>query len=359
MTDLVPVQRSATVPAGEWTLMVKQAEMLAMSDIIPNAYRRKPANIISAALSGRTFGWDALTAMRNGHILEGEWRMKPEAQLGLVRARGHAVDIEVIQDGPLEEQGAIVTAHREGQKDYVARFLIRDAVRVGLVRIKDGALWARSSSGKPLPWEQYPLDMCQWRAVGRACHYQYGDIVGGVYSTAEIGVELDDEILEAEVVDRAPAGPVPLTGEAMAKFVEACKTEGLTAAAVIRRAFPDAEPKEPVTYDDMPALRDAFKAMVEERAAAAEVVEAEVVDDQEEKRSRRNEPGTEGASEAVRPASKGQVGLIKAAYERMGYARDDQLLASGQVIDRKIASHNELTTDEAGKVLEYLKTLEE
>jgi hypothetical protein len=122
MSEIVVAPRpSAVVPADEWKLMTYQAEMLAQSDIIPAAYRRKPANIIAAALAGRVHGWDVMQALRQGHVIEGVWTMRPEAMLGLVRRAGHGVDIELIEDGPLEDRGAVVTAHRQGEGDGGAR----------------------------------------------------------------------------------------------------------------------------------------------------------------------------------------------------------------------------------------------
>src|SRR5262252_5325030 len=193
MTDLVVAsQRSSVVGANEWVLIQKQAEYLASSDIIPAAYRRKPANIVVAALTGRTHGWDVLTAMRNGHVIDGVWGMKPEAMLGLVLAAGHRVDIERVDWGPILERGARVTAHREGQKPVTVMYLVEHAVKERLLRIKDGEPFARSSSGKPLPWELYPVDMCQWRAVGRALRARYSDITLGIYTTEELGVSMAD-----------------------------------------------------------------------------------------------------------------------------------------------------------------------
>jgi len=109
------------MPANEWVLLSKQAEFLAKADILPRAYRGKPANIIAAALTGRTHGWDLMMAIRLGHVIDGVWGMKPEAMLGLVRAAGHHVDIDRYDTGELEQRGVTVTAHRAGEGDY--RFL--------------------------------------------------------------------------------------------------------------------------------------------------------------------------------------------------------------------------------------------
>src|SRR5215510_2380681 len=108
MTDLAlaPRMPSSVIPSTEWLLMSKQAEYLAQSDIIPKDYRRKPANIMVAAISGRTHGWDVMTSMRNGHVVEGTWGLRPEAQLGLVRKAGHTVT------GTMSPEGATVTGKR-------------------------------------------------------------------------------------------------------------------------------------------------------------------------------------------------------------------------------------------------------
>jgi len=339
VTDLVVASRSSVVGYQEWALINQQADMLSRSDIIPAAYRRKPANIVVAALTGRTHGWDVLTAMRNGHVIDGVWGMKPEAMLGLVLAAGHRVDIERIDDGPILDRGVVVTAHREGQAPVVVRYTVQSGVDEELVRLKDGKPFARSSSGRKLPWELYPVDMCQWRAVGRALRARYPDITLGIYTTEELGVSLSDsgEVADVGPVDYGPADAAPLSESVMDKFGEACATEGLTTAGVLARAFPGGIP-EPLTDAHLPVMRDAFRAMVEEGAIA----EGEVVD-----------------PETVRPATHGQVGLIKGNYERMAYDRDMQLATTADVIGRRVESHNDLTTDEATKVIDYQAGLEE
>lgn len=182
-----------TVPAREWGLMTQQAAALAESDIIPTAYRRKPANILVAALTGRSHGWDAMTSMNQGHVIEGKWAMRPEAMLGLVRRAGHSVS------GDVAAEGATVTGKRADTGDTMAfTFTIADAVQANLCKLKDGKPFARSNSGKVLPWEQYPAMMCYWRAVGTVCRFLFSDVTLGAYSAEELGAELD---ADGNVVD--------------------------------------------------------------------------------------------------------------------------------------------------------------
>lgn len=166
--DLVPV---GPPTSGELDVLMRQAEVLAPSGIIPRDYQRNPANILAAALMGRAFGWDALTAMRMVTVIQGTASLKPEAMLALIRQRGHHVTIDVHPDG----RGVTVRGKRADNGDTAeASFTIADAERAGLL--------------KNTNWKSYPLDMCQWRAVARLSRSLFGDVVlGAGYIPEEIG----------------------------------------------------------------------------------------------------------------------------------------------------------------------------
>lgn len=185
--------------ANELSMIERQASTLASSDIVPSAYRKKPANIVVAALTGRAFGWDPLTSMRQGHVIEGSWSLRPEAMLGLIRRRGHSVTID------RRDRGVTVTGRRLDTGDtMVATFGFDDAVRAGLCTIKDGHPFARSSSGKPLPWEQYPIDMCQWRAVAQLGRGLFSDCTLGLsYIPEELGafVDASGDIIDVPAIE--------------------------------------------------------------------------------------------------------------------------------------------------------------
>lgn len=166
--DIVPVGPPST---GELDVLMRQAEALAPSGIIPRDYQRNPANILAAALMGRAFGWDALTAMRMVTVIQGTASLKPEAMLALVRQRGHHVTISVHPDG----RGVTVAGKRADNGDTAeASFTVGDAERAGLL--------------KNAAWKSYPVDMCQWRAVARLSRALFGDVVlGAGYVPEEIG----------------------------------------------------------------------------------------------------------------------------------------------------------------------------
>lgn len=326
-TDLVP---RSTVPAGEWGLMLAQADELARSDIIPAAYRRKPANVLVAALTGRAHGWDVLTAMRNGHVIEGTWGMKPEAMLGLVRAAGHSVT------GGTTATGAEVHGRRADTGDEMAvTFTIEDAQRAGL-------------AGKGT-WKNYPQMMCYWRAVGLLCRMLFSDVTLGVMSAEEL---VDGEVIEADHVPAGPREPEPLSEENLARFNRACESEGLEPERVLDEAFGEGVRPTPLTDADLPAMRDAF-ARLSQTAARPEESAGEPpasaspadADDAE------TVPGVRGA-----PASRAQVGKIKGEYARLGVEdRLTQLSHSSELLGGiPLKSHNDLTAGQAHQLIELL-----
>lgn len=193
MSELVIANPSAS----ELDVIERQADALARSSIVPPDYRGKPANIIAAALMGRSFGWDATTSMRMVTVISGTAGLKPEAMLALIRQRGHHVTIEAHADG----RGVTVHGKRADNGDTASSsFTVADAERAGLTR---------SSA-----WKSYPVDMCQWRAVARLARSLFGDVVlGAGYVAEELGgeampmqpspvrVDVVAEVVDAEVVE--------------------------------------------------------------------------------------------------------------------------------------------------------------
>jgi hypothetical protein len=351
MTDLaIRPQSTAVVPGGDWNLMQQQATALAASDIIPKAYQRKPANVLVAAITGRHYGWDVLTAMRNGHIIEGNWGMKPEAMLGLVRQHGHSVS------GSMSETGATVTGKRADTGDELTiSFTIEDAKRAKL-----------TNKGT---WQAYPANMCYWRAVGMLCRMLFSDLTAGVMSAEEWGADIDPDgnVIEVEVVE--PQGPIPLSAEQVATFRGACEQVSLSPDAVLADAF-GARTPDPLLDEHLPLMRAAYNRLLEQAKAQDEIVEAEVVEADliADTLGEIVEEIVEAHIDNVvqlpigerdptaRSATKPQVGQIKALFKALGVEdRDAQLEWTREIIARHVETHNDLTTHEASEVIDRLK----
>lgn len=243
--------------SAEWTMILDQADMVSRSGIVPAAYRtviststgevvqdRRP-NVVVAALFGRSFGWDLMTSIRCIHVIEGSPSLRPEAMLAMIRARGHRVSID------REERGVTVTGRRaDTGEEYTGRFTFDDAVRAGLCTLdQQGWPRARSEKGKPLPWETYPVDLCQWRAVTQLARGLFSDVVLGA------GAEGLDPIVDAEVVAVTETTmPMPAEQPPWPASAPAAETDGNGAAAP--QAPPAAaEPEQANPTEPAPAVR--------------------------------------------------------------------------------------------------------
>lgn len=219
LNELVPMSEAAV-----FDLVQKQATVLADSQIVPSAYRRRSPDIVAAGLAGRAYGWDVMTALRQFHVIEGTASLKPEAMLGLVRQAGHSVTIERINgDGP-ESIRVVATGERADTGDrHVSSFSMADATAAGLSKRKT--------------WQQYRDDMLQWRAVTRLCRALFPDVVlGAGYTPEEVGAENIDaegvpiDIIDVEVIEDTD-GFVP-RGEAKTQLLDLCDGDKKLAAAI-------------------------------------------------------------------------------------------------------------------------------
>lgn len=225
------------ITRDEYELIEKQATALAASSIVPRDYAGKPANIIGVALMGRTYGWDPTTSMRNFSIIQGTASIKPEAMLGLIRQAGHSVSITDLPDGTGVQ--ATGTRHDNGDTATVT-FTLEDARKAGLLR-----------NG---PWQQYPLDMCKWRATGRLARELFGDVVlGAGYTPEEIGATSAEDVVQ-HVEPVAPTDPAEPAEPAVARDWVS-EASQITAVDALRALYHEAEAAG-APADDLDAIVD-------------------------------------------------------------------------------------------------------
>ena len=200
--EITPVHQPAT-----FDLMLRQADILAQSRIIPAAYRNRSADVVAAGLAGLAFGWDLMTSLRNYHVIEGTASLRPEAMLGLVRRSGHSVTLELIT-GAVGGRTAVARGKRADSGDeHMANFSELDAERAGLRKKKN--------------WEQYLDSMLTWRAVSALCRVLFPDVVlGAGYVPEEIGGDVDSTGTPVE--DDPFTDPTLTVAEAKRRVLAAC-----------------------------------------------------------------------------------------------------------------------------------------
>jgi len=191
---------------GSFDLMLRQADVLSQSRIIPAAYRNRSADVVAVGLAGLAFGWDLMTSLRNYHVIEGTASLRPEAMLGLVRRAGHSVTL-TIENGNDGRQAVAHGKRADTSDEHTAIFSQADAARAGLAKKKN--------------WEQYLDSMLTWRAVSALCRVLFPDVVlGAGYVPEEIGGDVDST--GAPLEDDPFTDPTLPVAEAKRRVLAAC-----------------------------------------------------------------------------------------------------------------------------------------
>lgn len=201
---LAVVSTSTLPEPSRWQQLVQMGETLCRANLVPGAMRGRPADVTLVLLAAHDLGIPSYQALAKLHVIEGRLTMSAELMVGLVLGAGH----RLWPDPKNDRFSATAHAQRKGDPHIVSiLYTIDDAIAAGLVTLKDGAPFARSQSGKKLPWEQYTADMLWARAVSRAARRVFPDVLAGVtYTPEELGdaSEWDEEEGDVETAAAAP-----------------------------------------------------------------------------------------------------------------------------------------------------------
>lgn len=223
---LTPSERWEHQPMSE---QVRVAEFLAGSDIVPDAFRKRPANVWLALDMGAHMGLKPFQTFRAVHVIKGTPTFSAEAMRGMAMAAGHTV---TVTSTPTEATVSIKRA--DGLGEGTTTFTLDQAKQAGYL-------------GKGGNWASDPESMLVARATSRCAKRVIPDLLMGLTMTEE----MDDVV----AVEGSPVEALQATTEAVAA-IEA----------------PEPAP-EPVKKASKPA---------ETPQAAAEPEDAEIVPDEPE-----------------------------------------------------------------------------
>lgn len=147
------------------------SDMIANSNLVPNAYKGKPGDVLVAIQMGMEVGLQPMQALQGIAVINGKPAMYGDALIGVVR---NSPVCEAIQEHYDEStQTAICRVKRRGE-DWQERTFSRQEAELA-------KLW-----GKQGPWTQYPKRMLQMRARAWALRDVFPDALQGMAVAEEV-----------------------------------------------------------------------------------------------------------------------------------------------------------------------------
>ena len=154
---------------------LKISEMFAKSDLVPDNYRNKPANIFLAVSAGASLGLAPFQAMQNITVINGKPSIWGDALLAMVRNDKRCLSVKETIEGEGTTRTATCSVSRlapNGETEVISSsFSMGNAQKAGLLNKK--------------PWQSYPDRMLQMRARGFALRDAFADVIGGLITTEE------------------------------------------------------------------------------------------------------------------------------------------------------------------------------
>ena len=243
--------------ANELDSYMHAARLLAVSDMIPDAFRGKPANVFWAIRYGKAVGLDEIAIMSEVHVLKG--KPTPSAKLvsALVRNAGHNIRTWTEEDDNGVPQRSVTEIRRKDDPEFVFRAVWT------MAKARNAELTGNAN------WKKFPAAMLEARSITEAARKACEEALLGLSYTAE---ELDPSIVVDE--DGKPIGqtrqlraaPEPQRAVTASEGTPELRPNPPGAPAVVEPApatTPSKLPTPPVTPDtpnraepDEPAERD-------------------------------------------------------------------------------------------------------
>lgn len=154
---------------------IRISEMFAKSDLVPDSYKNKPANIFLAVSAGASLGLAPFQAMQNIAVINGKPSVWGDALLAMVRNDKRCLSVKESIEGEGRNMKATCVVSRlapNGETELISSsFSMGQAQSANLLN-------------RP-PWKSYPDRMLQMRARGFALRDAFADVIGGLITSEE------------------------------------------------------------------------------------------------------------------------------------------------------------------------------
>lgn len=184
---------AALVPSN-FAEVMQIADVLAKSEMVPAAYKGKPANCVVAMMFGMEVGLPPLASLQHVAVVNGRPTLYGDGQLAVAMGKGQLEDIEEKVEGDGEAMKAVCRLKRRGiATEALQVYSVADAKKAGL--------W-----GKTGPWTQHPKRMLTMRARAFALRGLFADHLLGISAeeAKDAGVGPDNARDVTGSVEQAP-----------------------------------------------------------------------------------------------------------------------------------------------------------
>jgi hypothetical protein len=312
MTTTEPAINLPAVRLGTLSDKVNYAQHLASSALLPRQYQKQPANLLFAIEYAEMLQLPPMAAITGIHVIEGKPSASAALISALVRRAGHRLRVT---GNNLSATAQII---RADDPDFVYEVTWEMKANAnGNPNAQDAGL-----TGKAV-WKNYPAAMLKARAISAVARDACEEALSGMhYTPEELGAEVDGEgeiVTVEQVRDERPAHRPGMS---------------LREAAGATTQTDDGAGPPP---GSKPASATASPA-----PSSSDIQDAEVVETPPER-------GT---------ITDAQVKKLAVAMKAAGITdRDDALAYVMSVIEREVASRNELSKEEASAVIDKLDIL--
>jgi hypothetical protein len=201
MTDLEQYDPAggtlATISSGQLGHFQEWAKAVAVSALLPEALRGKPADVLITLFHGLDLGLKPMQALQLVHVIKGRPSLSAEGMRALLLRDGHG--FRVVE---CDQDKAVVEGLRRGTNVWVSASFT-DAQR-------------RAAKLAGANWDAYREDMLLARATTRLCKRYFPDVIGGLDGVedlldrqepvvrptlGEVAARREDAVVEGELVD--------------------------------------------------------------------------------------------------------------------------------------------------------------
>lgn len=146
---------------------LSQAQLLADASLIPQAYRKNPANVFVAIEYGEALGIHPMVALSEINVIQGTPSLSASLMASLARNAGHKVRVY----GDNTQATCEIVRSDDPEFTHTATWTEAKARAAGL--------WGKGHWGKD------PGTMLRWRAISECVRFACSEVLGGIKYTPE------------------------------------------------------------------------------------------------------------------------------------------------------------------------------